>query len=175
MIKFKKMPLIYFIYILIFTNIIPEEKTKIFDPKIITEIRNEYNFVQKNLNKYKQTKIRYKHNSEKENQDFFEEDIYYYTYKNQIIQITGDLVGDCAGLVNELTYKNQKLIFIYSYNWVSCKREIKTDEDRYYFKNEKLIHWIGKDEDEKNNIWNKKEKELLELSRFYKKTNRFKN
>ena len=61
----------YFIFIFFLTNLFAEEKTETLKTENISEIRKEYSLVQKNLKKYKQTKIKFKHKTESELMVYF--------------------------------------------------------------------------------------------------------
>jgi len=134
----------------------------------ILEIRKYYKSVESNLKNLTQSKIDYIHKtSHVDETDLLSETIYFYKDKNQIVKIVGDKVFDCSGSVNELTYKNKDLLFIYTYDWMGCNREAVAKESRYYFKNKKLIRWLEGKEKIDNSKFPAKEKELLKLSNFY--------
>lgn len=138
------------------------------EDKEILEIRKYYQSVQKDLNKFSQAKVDYTHkNSHVDETDLLSEQIYFYSKNKEIVRIVGDMVFDCSGTVNELTYKEKELIFIYSYQWMGCNREGKHSEERYYFKKDKLISWKSSKENNTKDKWKKKETELLKLSNFY--------
>lgn len=140
------------------------------EEKEILEIRKYDQAIQKDLNKLTQVKVDYTHkNSHVDETDLLSEQIYFYSKNSEIVRIIGDIVYDCSGSVNELTYKNKQLIFIYSYHWAGCNREGKQNEERFYFKNNKLISWLSSKENNSKSNWKKKETELLKLSNFYKK------
>lgn len=137
----------------------------------ILEIREYYQKVQKQLKTLKQSKVDYTHKkNQDEETDLLEEEIYYYSDKKGVVRIVGDMVFDCSGKVNELTYKDKKLVFIYTYQWMGCNREGINSEIRYYFKDGKLIRWKeGNGEDSIKPVTKAKEAELLKLSEFYLK------
>ncbi|HRG46009.1 MAG TPA: hypothetical protein PLX69_20030 [Leptospiraceae bacterium] len=140
------------------------------EEKAILEIRKYYQKTEQNLKTYTQAKIDYTHKkSHVDETDLLDEEIYFFSNKKEIVKIVGDIVFDCSGSVNELTYKNKELIFVYSYKWSGCNREGKSDESRYYFQNHKLIQWKVGEEEVAKLKWNQKEKELLKLSVFYLK------
>jgi hypothetical protein len=138
------------------------------EERAIQEIRTYYNSIEKNLKNFKQAKVDYTHKkSHVDETDLLDEQIYFYLNKKGIVRVVGDMVFDCSGSVNELTYKEKKLIFVYSYNWSGCNREGKSDEARYYFQNQKLIQWKLGEEEISKSKWKEKEKGLLKLSAFY--------
>lgn len=138
------------------------------EDKEILEIRKYYKSIEAKLNNLNQSKIDFIHkNSHVDETDLLSETIYFYKDKNSIVKIVGDKVYDCSGSVNELTYKNKELIFIYSYNWMGCNREAVSREFRYYFQNKKLIRWQDGTEIIEKSKYSQKEKELLKLSHFY--------
>lgn len=140
------------------------------EDKEILEIRKYYQSVQKDLNKLSQDKVDYTHKSSHVDEtDLLSEQIYFYSKNKEIVRIVGDMVFDCSGNVNELTYNEKELIFIYTYQWAGCNREGKHSEERYYFKKNKLISWKSSQENNSKDKWKKKEIELLKLSNFYQK------
>ena len=91
------------------------------EEKAILEIRKYYQKTEQNLKTYTQAKIDYTHKkSHVDETDLLDEEIYFYSNKKEIVKIVGDIVFDCSGSVNELTYKNKELIFVYSYKWSGC-------------------------------------------------------
>jgi hypothetical protein len=66
-----------------------------------------------------------------------------------IVKISATFYGEIGRATDEFYYSNDKLIFVYRkhlhYSGQLTGKVVRTTENRYYFKDDKLIRWIGED------------------------------
>lgn len=86
----------------------------------------------------------------------------YYQKGEQTRLYVFETLGDMSGEIFEYYIWDNQLIFIYNYRWYN-KKENKNFENRFYFKNGKMIRWIdtSKKEIKEHNKLKNKESELL--------------
>jgi hypothetical protein len=65
------------------------------------------------------------------------------------VKISATFYGEIGRATDEFYYSNDKLIFVYRkhlhYSGQLTGKVVRTTENRYYFKDDKLIRWIGED------------------------------
>lgn len=112
-------------------------------PDPIQNIRRQYASINRNLAKYRKVK--------KSLLGFSAEGGELIAYFNgpAIMKISATFYGEMGRMTEELYYSNDKLIFIFrkrsNYNAPLSGKVTSTVENRYYFKDDKLIRWIGED------------------------------
>ncbi|HKG96173.1 MAG TPA: hypothetical protein VKA97_00040 [Pyrinomonadaceae bacterium] len=66
-----------------------------------------------------------------------------------IVKISATFYGEMGRATDEFYYSNDKLIFVFRrhshYRAPLTGKVVRITEDRYYFKDDKLIRWIGED------------------------------
>jgi hypothetical protein len=66
-----------------------------------------------------------------------------------IVKISATFYGEMGRATDEFYYWNDKLIFVFRrhlhYSGPLTGKVVRTTENRYYFKDDKLIRWIGED------------------------------
>ena len=109
----------------------------------VLTIRRQYAAINFNAAKYKKVK--------KELLGFSAEGGELIAYLNgpTIVKITATFFGELGRATDEFYYSNDKLIFAYRkhshYSGHLTGKVVRTTENRYYFKDDKLIRWIGED------------------------------
>ena len=112
-------------------------------PDPIPAIRQQYAAINRNAARYKKIK--------KELLGFSAEggELVAFTRGPSIVKITATFYGEMGRATDELYYSNDKLIFVFRkhshYNAPLSGKVTRTTENRYYFKDDKLIRWIGED------------------------------
>ena len=112
-------------------------------PDSIQTIRQQYAAINRNAARYKKVK--------KQLLGFSAEggELVAFIQGPSIVKITATFYGEMGRARDEYYYSNNKLIFIYRrqshYNSPLTGKVVRTTENRYYFKDDKLIKWIGED------------------------------
>ena len=112
-------------------------------PDPIQTIRQQYAAINRNTAKYKKVK--------KELLGFSAEggELIAYLSGPSIVKISATFYGEMGRATDEFYYSNDKLIFIFRrslhYSAPLSGKVVRTTENRYYFKDDKLIRWIGED------------------------------
>jgi hypothetical protein len=90
----------------------------------------------------------------------------------KIMKIVASHLGESGKAVEEYYYWDDRLIFIYRkdsiYDSPSSGKVARTQENRFYFDNDRLIRWIdgnAKQVESSNSEYQEKEKDYLKLSR----------
>ena len=114
-------------------------ETEITDEKKIRRIESEYKQVNNDLKKFNKTT--------KELTGFSTEggELNAFSSENGIRKLTAILYGETGKRLEEYYYKNGKLIYVYSKLSHYDKpfgEIIKTEENKFYMSNNKLIQWI---------------------------------
>ena len=113
------------------------------DPDSIQAIRQQYAAINRNAARYKKVK--------KELMGFSAEggELVAYLRGPSIVKITATFYGEMGRATDEFYYSNGKLIFVFRkhshYSGHLTGKVVRTTENRYYFKDDKLIRWIGED------------------------------
>jgi hypothetical protein len=106
-------------------------------------IRRQYAAINRRAAKYKKVK--------KELLGFSAEGGELVAYLNgpSIVKISATFYGEMGRATDEFYYSNDKLIFVFRrqshYRAPLSGKVVRTTENRYYFKDDKLIRWIGED------------------------------
>ena len=114
---------------------------QIADP--IQTIRQQYASINRNAAKYRKVK--------KELSGFSAEggELNAYLSGSSIVKISATFYGEMGRATDEFYYSNDKLIFVFRkqafYRAPLSGKVIRTTENRYYFKDEKLLRWIDED------------------------------
>ena len=112
-------------------------------PDPIQAIRQQYAAINRGAARYKKVK--------KELLGFSAEggELVAFTRGPSIVKLTATFYGEMGRATDEFYYANDKLIFIYRkhshYNRPLTGKVVRTIENRFYFKDDKLIRWIGED------------------------------
>ena len=112
-------------------------------PDPIQTIRQQYASINRSAAKYKKVK--------KELLGFSAEggELVAYLSGPSIVKISATFYGEMGRATDEFYYSNDKLIFIFRrhshYRAPLTGKVVRTTENRYYFKDDKLIRWIGED------------------------------
>ena len=112
-------------------------------PDPILTIRQQYAAINRKTAKYKKVK--------KELLGFSAEggELIAYLSGPSIVKISATFYGEIGRATDEFYYSNDKLIFVYRkhlhYSGQLTGKVVRTTENRYYFKDDKLIRWIGED------------------------------
>ena len=112
-------------------------------PDPIPAIRQQYAAINRNAARYKKVK--------KELLGFSAEggELVAYLSGPSIVKISATFYGEMGRATDEFYYSNDKLIFIFRrhshYRAPLTGKVVRITENRYYFKDDKLIRWIGED------------------------------
>ena len=112
-------------------------------PDPILTIRQQYAAINRGAARYKKVK--------KELLNFSAEGGLLIAYLSgpSIVKISATFYGEIGRATDEFYYSNDKLIFVYRkhlhYSGQLTGKVVRTTENRYYFKDDKLIRWIGED------------------------------
>ena len=112
-------------------------------PDPIPAIRQQYASINRNAAKYKKVK--------KELLGFSAEggELVAYLSGPSIVKISATFYGEMGRATDEYYYANDRLIFVFSrhshYRAPLTGKVVRITENRYYFKDDKLIRWIGED------------------------------
>jgi hypothetical protein len=151
-----------------------EAKAQGSDP--IQTIRQQYAAINRNAAKYRKVK--------KELLGFSAEggELVAYLSGPSIVKITTTFFGEIGRATDEYYYSNDKLIFVYRkhshYSGQLTGKVVRTTENRYYFKDDKLIRWIdekGKQVSSAGSEFAAKEAERLASSKQFSDGVRAKN
>lgn len=118
-------------------------KTRAQTQDPILAIRQQYASINRNVAKYRKVK--------KELLGFSAEggELVAYLKGPSIMKISATFYGEMGRSVEELYYWNDRLIFVFrkqlNYSAPLSGKVTSTRENRYYFKDDKLIRWIGED------------------------------
>jgi hypothetical protein len=113
------------------------------DPDPIPAIRQQYAAINRKAARYKKVK--------KELLGFSAEggELVAYFSGPSIVKISATFYGEMGRATDEFYYSNDKLIFVFRrhshYRAPLTGKVVRITEDRYYFKDDKLIRWIGED------------------------------
>ncbi|MGQ0760697.1 MAG: hypothetical protein ACT4OT_01575 [Acidobacteriota bacterium] len=119
----------------------PEAKAQGPDP--IPAIRQQYASINRKTAKYQKVK--------KELLGFSAEggELIAYLSGPSIVKISATFYGEMGRATDEFYYSNDQLIFVFRkhshYSGHLTGKVVRTTENRYYFKDDKLIRWIGED------------------------------
>lgn len=109
----------------------------------VQAIRQQYANINRNAAKYRKVK--------KELLGFSAEggELVAYFSGPSIVKISATFYGEMGRATDEFYYWNDKLIFAFRkhshYRTPLSGKVVRTTENRYYFKDDKLIRWIGED------------------------------
>lgn len=112
-------------------------------PDPIQTIRQQYARINRGAARYKKVK--------KELLGFSAEggELVAYLSGPSIVKISATFYGEMGRATDEFYYSNEKLIFIFRrqshYSGHLTGKVVRTTENRYYFKDDKLIRWIDED------------------------------
>ena len=112
-------------------------------PDPIQAIRQQYAAINRKVARYKKVK--------KELLGFSAEggELVAYLSGPSIVKISATFYGEMGRATDEFYYSNDKLIFIYRrhshYHAPLTGKVVRITENRYYFKDDKLIRWIEED------------------------------
>ena len=112
-------------------------------PDPILTIRQQYAAINRKAARYKKVK--------KELLGFSAEggELVAYLSGPSIVKISATFYGEMGRATDEFYYANDKLIFTFRkhlhYNAPLTGKVVRITENRYYFKDDKLIRWIGED------------------------------
>ena len=123
----------------LFTSVVIKAQS----PDPIQTIRRQYASINRNTAKYKKVK--------KDLMGFSAEggELTAYFQGPSIVKITATFYGEMGRATDEFYYSDDKLIFIFrrqaNYTAPLSGKVVSTRENRYYFKDDKLIRWIDED------------------------------
>ena len=144
-------------------------ETEFTDEQKIRKIESEYKQINNNLRKYtKKTRELTGFSTEGGELDVFSEG-------NKIRKLTAILYGETGKRLEEYYYENGKLIYIYcklSHYDKPFGEVIKTEENKFYMSNNKLIQWIDYDNEKVNTEtpeYKQTQREILNDSKAYLK------
>jgi hypothetical protein len=109
----------------------------------IQAIRQQYASINRNAAKYRKVK--------KELSGFSTEggELVAWFKGPSIVKISATFYGEMGRATDEFYYANDRLIFVFRkqsfYRRPLSGKVVRTTENRYYFKDDKLIRWIGED------------------------------
>jgi hypothetical protein len=112
-------------------------------PDPIQAIRQQHAAINRNAARYKKVK--------KELLNFSAEggELVAFFSGPSIVKISATFYGEMGRATDEFYYSNDKLIFIFRrhshYRMPLTGKVVRITENRYYFKDDKLIRWIGED------------------------------
>ena len=112
-------------------------------PDPIPAIRQQYASINRKTTKYQKVK--------KELLGFSAEggELVAYLSGPSIVKISATFYGEMGRATDEFYYSNDKLIFVFRrhshYRAPLSGKVVRITENRYYFKDDKLIRWIGED------------------------------
>lgn len=131
------------VIVIVLFGVLASYDAKAQDHDPIQAIRRQYAAINRNAAKYKKIK--------KELLGFSAEggELVAYHSGPSIVKITATYFGEMGRATDEFYYSNDKLIFIYRkhshYSGHLTGKVVRATENRYYFKDDKLIRWIGED------------------------------
>ena len=129
--------------VIVLFGVLASYEAKAQDPDAIQAIRQQYAAINRGAAKYKKVK--------KELLGFSAEggELVAYFSGPSIVKITATFYGEMGRATDEFYYSNDKLIFVFRkhshYGAPLSGKVVRTTENRYYFKDDKLIRWIGED------------------------------
>lgn len=135
----KRLVVAAFVLSALFTSV----AIKAQSPDPIQTIRQQYATINRNAAKYQKVK--------KELMGFSAEggELIAYFKGPSIVKITATFYGEMGRATDEFYYSDDKLILIFRkhshYGSPLSGKVVRTTENRYYFKDDKLIRWIGED------------------------------
>jgi hypothetical protein len=151
-----------------------QTKAQSQDP--VQAIRRQYAAINRNAAKYQKVK--------KELLGFSAEggELVAYLSGPSIVKITATFFGEMGRATDEYYYSNDKLIFVFRkhshYSGQLTGKVVRTTENRFYFKDDKLIRWIdekGKPVSSAGSEFGAKESEYLASSKQFADGARSKN
>lgn len=144
-------------------------ETEFTDEQKIRKIESEYKQINNNLRKYtKKTRELTGFSTEGGELDVFSEG-------NKIRKLTAILYGETGKRLEEYYYENGKLIYIYcklSHYDKPFGEVIKTEENKFYMSNDKMLQWIDYDNEKVNTEtpeYKQTQREILNDSKAYLK------
>lgn len=144
-------------------------ETEFTDEQKIRKIESEYKQINDNLRKYtKKTRELTGFSTEGGELDVFSEG-------NKIRKLTAILYGETGKRLEEYYYENGKLIYIYcklSHYDKPFGEVIKTEENKFYMSNDKMLQWIDYDNEKVNTEtpeYKQTQREILNDSKAYLK------
>lgn len=113
------------------------------DAASLQTIRRQYAAINRNVAKYQKVKKQLTGFSAEGGQ------LIAYLSGASIVKISATFYGEMGRATDEFYYLNDKLIFVFrkqsDYRPPLSGKIVRTTENRYYFRDEKLIRWIGED------------------------------
>lgn len=128
------------VIVIVLFGVLASNEAKAQGPDSIQAIRQQYANINRNAAKYQKVK--------KELLGFSAEggELVAYFSGPSIVKITATFFGEMGRATDEYYYLNDKLIFVFGkhshYRAPLTGKVVRTTEDRYYFKDDKLIRWI---------------------------------
>ena len=129
--------------VIVLFGVLASYEAKAQDPDPIQAIRQQYAAINRKAAKYRKVK--------KELLGFSAEgaELIAYFSGPSIVKISATFYGEMGRATDEFYYSNDKLIFVFRkhshYGAPLSGKVVRTTENRYYFKDDKLIRWIGED------------------------------
>ena len=129
------------IVVIVLFGVLASSEAKPQGPDPILTIRQQYVAINRNAAKYKKVK--------KELLGFSAEggELVAYLRGPSIVKISATFYGEMGRATDEFYYSNDKLIFVFRrhshYRAPLSGKVVRITENRYYFKGDKLIRWIG--------------------------------
>src|SRR5687767_7907200 len=131
------------VVVIVLFGVLASNETIAQGPDPIPAIRQQYAAINRKTAKYKKVK--------KELLGFSAEggELVAYLSGPSIVKISATFYGEMGRATDEFYYLNDKLIFAFRkhshYRTPLTGKVVRITENRYYFKDDKLIRWIGED------------------------------
>ncbi|MGZ5434801.1 MAG: hypothetical protein ACXWID_07530 [Pyrinomonadaceae bacterium] len=131
------------ITVIVLFGVLASYEAKAQGPDPIQAIRQQYAAINRKTAKYQKVK--------KELLGFSAEggELVAYLSGPSIVKISATFYGEMGRATDEFYYSNEKLIFVFRrhshYRAPLTGKVVRITENRYYFKDDKLIRWIGED------------------------------
>ena len=131
------------VVVIVLFGVLASHEAKAQGPDPIPAIRQQYAAINRNAARYKKVK--------KELLNFSAEggELVAYLSGPSIVKISATFYGEMGRATDEFYYANDKLIFIFRrhshYRTPLTGKVVRITENRYYFKDDKLLRWIGED------------------------------
>lgn len=129
--------------VIVLFGVLASHEAKAQGPDPIPAIRQQYAAINRKTAKYQKVK--------KELLGFSAEggELVAYLSGPSIVKISATFYGEMGRATDEFYYSNDKLIFVFRrhshYRAPLSGKVVRITENRYYFKDDKLIRWIGED------------------------------
>lgn len=131
------------VVVIVLFGVLASSEAKAQGPDPIPAIRQQYAAINRKTAKYQKVK--------KELLGFSAEggELVAYLSGPSIVKISATFYGEMGRATDEFYYSNDKLIFVFRrhshYRAPLTGKVVRITENRYYFKDDKLIRWIGED------------------------------